>query len=132
MAPMSSLLSIVFLLAMMVERSGQEEHGRNDLSRAAGSRQPPESPARAEGDILCEMAWGPSFASVFHIRQGVDHLRKIPGNCTNGPGPANCGRVSCSYRSGIWFCNDTPHPVSVPCSMLGDRAGPLTRCTSPV
>ncbi|KAH8167122.1 hypothetical protein CIB48_g1107 [Xylaria polymorpha] len=75
-----------------------------------------------EGDILCEMAWNPQFASVFHIRQGITYLRKIHGNCTNGPGPGNCGRVSCSYGSGIWFCNDNPYPMSVPCSTFGDRA----------
>ncbi|GAW12224.1 hypothetical protein ANO14919_015850 [Xylariales sp. No.14919] len=76
----------------------------------------------AESDVLCDMSWNPSFASVFHIRQGIAYLHKIHGDCTNGPGPGNCSRVSCSYHSGIWFCNDNPHPVSVPCSTFGDRA----------
>ncbi|KAI3337804.1 hypothetical protein F4824DRAFT_489063 [Ustulina deusta] len=75
-----------------------------------------------EGDILCDLPWNPPFASAFHIRQGISYLRKIHGDCTNGPGPANCGRVSCSYRSGIFFCNDNPYPTSVPCSTFGDRA----------
>ncbi|KAI0196142.1 hypothetical protein EV127DRAFT_466492 [Xylaria flabelliformis] len=74
------------------------------------------------GNILCDMAWNPKFASVFHIRQGIAYLHKIHGNCTNGPGPGNCARVSCSYGSGIWFCNDNSHPTSVPCSTFGDRA----------
>ncbi|KAI1202352.1 hypothetical protein F5X97DRAFT_319507 [Nemania serpens] len=91
--------------------------------------EPWESPAQGANDddddedhILCDMTWDPSFASVFHIRQGVAYLRKIHGDCTNGPGPGNCSRVSCSYRSGIWFCNDNPHSISVPCSAFGDRA----------
>ncbi|KAI0526015.1 hypothetical protein F5B22DRAFT_642172 [Xylaria bambusicola] len=78
--------------------------------------------SRVEGDIICDISWKPSFASVFHIRQGISYLHKIHGDCVNGPGPGNCSRVSCSYNSGIWFCNDNPQPMSVPCSTFGDRA----------
>ncbi|KAI0871257.1 hypothetical protein GGS24DRAFT_503943 [Hypoxylon argillaceum] len=78
--------------------------------------------SRDPGDILCDISWNPPFASVFHIRQGIAYLHKIQGDCTNGPGPGNCSRVSCSYGSGIWFCNDNRHPMSVPCSAFGDRA----------
>ncbi|KAI0117732.1 hypothetical protein GGR51DRAFT_555016 [Nemania sp. FL0031] len=87
-------------------------------SHPASADAPPES----ESDILCNLSWDPPFASVFHIRQGISYLRKIHGDCTNGPGPGNCSRVSCSYSSGIWFCNDNPRPMSVPCSTFGDRA----------
>ncbi|KAI0489664.1 hypothetical protein F4859DRAFT_509250 [Xylaria cf. heliscus] len=73
-------------------------------------------------NVSCDIAWNPRFASVFHIREGIAYLHNIHGNCTNGPGPGNCGRVSCSYGSGIWFCNDNPYPMSVPCSMFGDLA----------
>ncbi|KAI1817778.1 hypothetical protein GGS20DRAFT_530764 [Poronia punctata] len=70
------------------------------------------------------------YASVFHIEQGIKYLRGIKdddgngnGNCTVGPGPGNCTRVSCSYNSGIWFCNDNPtEPATVPCRSLGDLA----------
>ncbi|KAI1369555.1 hypothetical protein F5Y08DRAFT_334479 [Xylaria arbuscula] len=82
----------------------------------------PGGTSRVEGDTLCDIPWDPPFASVFHIRQGISYLRKIHGDCVNGPGPGNCSRVSCSYRSGIWFCNDNPQPMSVPCSTFGDRA----------
>ncbi|KAI1351451.1 hypothetical protein F5Y01DRAFT_304742 [Xylaria sp. FL0043] len=77
---------------------------------------------KSEGDTICDVKWDLPFASVFHIRQGISYLRKIHGNCTNGPGPGNCSRVSCSWSSGIWFCNDNPYPTSVPCSTFGDRA----------
>lgn len=40
------------------------------------------------------------------IKIGIKHLRKVPGNPANGPGPWNCGRVSCAYNSSIWWCND--------------------------
>ncbi|KAI2623640.1 hypothetical protein GGS21DRAFT_541385 [Xylaria nigripes] len=87
------------------------------------------STVRTQGDILCDLTWNPPFASVFHIRQGIEYLHKIHDNCTIGPGPANCSRVSCSYSSGIWFCNDNPQPISVPCSTFGDRASEIvTKC----
>ncbi|KAI3331972.1 hypothetical protein HD806DRAFT_175991 [Xylariaceae sp. AK1471] len=73
-------------------------------------------------NILCYVPWEIDFASVYHITEGIAYLRKIQGNCTNGPGPANCSRVSCSYSSGIWFCNDNAYPMSVPCSTFGDMA----------
>ncbi|KAI0432627.1 hypothetical protein F5Y09DRAFT_137059 [Xylaria sp. FL1042] len=86
---------------------------------------PGNSSAKSEGDTLCDIQWDPPFASVFHIRQGISYLHKIHGNCTIGPGPGNCSRVSCSYYSGIWFCNDNMYPTSVPCSTFGDRAGDI-------
>jgi hypothetical protein len=75
-----------------------------------------------DDNILCTVPWEIEYASVYHINEGIAYLRKIEGNCTNGPGPANCSRVSCSYSSGIWFCNDNPYPTSVPCSTFGDMA----------
>lgn len=36
----------------------------------------------------------------------VYYLRRVPGKPTNGPGPGNCGRVSCSWNTGIYWCND--------------------------
>lgn len=44
--------------------------------------------------------------SVVAIKSGISHLRGVSGQPTNGPGPGNCGRVSCSYDSAIWWCND--------------------------
>ncbi|KAK8076903.1 hypothetical protein PG996_003073 [Apiospora saccharicola] len=42
---------------------------------------------------------------------GVEYLRNIPDSPTNGPGPGNCGRVSCSDNSAIWWCNDNTAPL---------------------
>ncbi|RGP76820.1 hypothetical protein FLONG3_5063 [Fusarium longipes] len=39
------------------------------------------------------------------IRSGIETLRHVKGKPKNGPGPGNCGRVSCSYNSAIWWCN---------------------------
>ncbi|OOF95837.1 hypothetical protein ASPCADRAFT_405538 [Aspergillus carbonarius ITEM 5010] len=40
------------------------------------------------------------------IQEGITYLRGVSGSPSNGPGPGNCGRVSCSYNSAIWWCND--------------------------
>ncbi|KAI3587790.1 hypothetical protein IWW34DRAFT_876110 [Fusarium oxysporum f. sp. albedinis] len=40
------------------------------------------------------------------IVRGVEYLRYVQGNPKNGPGPGNCGRVSCSNNAAIWWCND--------------------------
>ncbi|KAI2641049.1 hypothetical protein GGS21DRAFT_354749 [Xylaria nigripes] len=42
------------------------------------------------------------------IQQGVDYLSHLPDSsiCSMGPGPKNCGRISCSWNSGIWWCNE--------------------------
>ncbi|KAI1116482.1 hypothetical protein F5Y14DRAFT_448998 [Nemania sp. NC0429] len=46
------------------------------------------------------------LASKKRILEGYKHLAGILGKPKNGPGPGNCGRVSCSYNSAIWWCND--------------------------
>jgi hypothetical protein len=40
------------------------------------------------------------------ISNGIKYLRGLSGHPRAGPGPGNCARVSCSYQSGIWWCND--------------------------
>ncbi|KAG6022886.1 hypothetical protein E4U40_004302 [Claviceps sp. LM458 group G5] len=46
------------------------------------------------------------------ILGGIDYLRKIRKgrHPRNGPGPRNCGKVSCSENSAIFWCNDTDQP----------------------
>ncbi|KAK0672292.1 hypothetical protein QBC41DRAFT_353560 [Cercophora samala] len=45
-------------------------------------------------------------ASTLAIKKGISYLSALDGIAKNGPGPRNCGRVSCSDSSGIWWCND--------------------------
>ncbi|KAK9368505.1 hypothetical protein V1509DRAFT_653086 [Lipomyces kononenkoae] len=42
------------------------------------------------------------------IADGINYLIGVSGQPVNGPGPGNCGQVSCSYDSAIWWCNDNP------------------------
>ncbi|RAK78812.1 uncharacterized protein BO72DRAFT_457416 [Aspergillus fijiensis CBS 313.89] len=48
------------------------------------------------------------------IEEGISYLRGVSGQPRNGPGPGNCGRVSCSYNSAIWWCNDNTAPKTLP------------------
>jgi hypothetical protein len=36
------------------------------------------------------------------------YLSGLKGYPKRGAGPGNCGRVSCSYNTAIWWCNDEP------------------------
>ncbi|KAH7305452.1 hypothetical protein B0I35DRAFT_464726 [Stachybotrys elegans] len=50
--------------------------------------------------------WG--LADKGRIQGGISYLRRVAGRPSNGPGPGNCGRVSCSNDAAIWWCNDSP------------------------
>lgn len=52
-------------------------------------------------------------ANPKRILEGIAYLNSLPGGDrpTNGPGPGACGRVSCSYNSAIWWCNDVSGPL---------------------
>ncbi|KAK4182594.1 hypothetical protein QBC35DRAFT_444941 [Podospora australis] len=46
-------------------------------------------------------------ASKSRIQQDINYLRNdVGGRPGNGPGPGNCGRVSCSNNAAIYWCND--------------------------
>ncbi|KND89166.1 hypothetical protein TOPH_06105 [Tolypocladium ophioglossoides CBS 100239] len=56
--------------------------------------------------FFCRGRW-PECPSPI-IAGGIAYLRRIQGQPRNGPGPGNCGRVSCSHQSAIYWCNDSP------------------------
>ncbi|KAF4446344.1 hypothetical protein FALBO_17086, partial [Fusarium albosuccineum] len=47
-----------------------------------------------------------NFASAPRIDQGIKYLRGVKGKPRMPAGPGACGRVSCGYNAGIWWCND--------------------------
>ncbi len=53
---------------------------------------------------FCGDRWPP--CSTDKIVEGIRYLRGVGGQPINGPGPGKCSRVSCSYNSAIWWCND--------------------------
>ncbi|KAK6226431.1 hypothetical protein QIS74_02478 [Colletotrichum tabaci] len=46
------------------------------------------------------------------IADGAKYLKGVKGQPRGDPGPNSCGRVSCSWKSAIWFCNDNTHSIS--------------------
>ncbi|TDZ27812.1 hypothetical protein C8035_v008589 [Colletotrichum spinosum] len=44
------------------------------------------------------------------IAKGAYRLHFVPGTPYNGVGKYACGRVSCSFNSAIWWCNDDNKP----------------------
>lgn len=51
-------------------------------------------------------------AKAVPIWEGINHLNHVSGTPVSNPGPGMCGRVSCSYNSAIWWCNDVSCDVS--------------------
>lgn len=45
-------------------------------------------------------------ADISSIEDGIAYLRLISGRPHLGPGPKQCSRVSCSWESGIFLCNE--------------------------
>lgn len=63
------------------------------------------------------------FADQAAIVDGISYLRGVKGSPANGPGPGSCGRVSCSYDAGIWWCNnDEKSKIIGDFSMIADGA----------
>lgn len=53
-------------------------------------------------------------AKAIAIWEGINHLNHVSGRPVSRPGPGVCGRVSCSYNSAIWWCNDVRITPSAP------------------
>ncbi|RSL66562.1 hypothetical protein CEP54_003648 [Fusarium duplospermum] len=79
---------------------------------------------RGFGKINC--GWGgKGRAGVLAIKEGIDYLQGINGYCGLDDGPYKCARVSCSWDSAIWLCNDNDTPLRVPCKDLGPFAAKI-------
>ncbi|KAK4211586.1 hypothetical protein QBC37DRAFT_426618 [Rhypophila decipiens] len=62
------------------------------------------------------------------IDDGIYHLSKVSGQPRAGPGPGACARVSCSWESAIWWCNDNLYDFALPSfTTIGDCAQMLNR-----
>lgn len=53
---------------------------------------------------FCGGRW--EYAKDWAIEEGISYLRRVKTRPTLGPGPGTCERVSCSYQSAIYWCND--------------------------
>ncbi|KAK0736602.1 hypothetical protein B0T21DRAFT_384077 [Apiosordaria backusii] len=76
-----------------------------------------DDPPKGDPDPALLKCWegGVGDADAVHISDGIYYLEKVPGWCMNGPGPNNCGQISCSYNSAIIWCNDNRWPYKKHC-----------------
>ncbi|KAI1378107.1 hypothetical protein F4677DRAFT_414434 [Hypoxylon crocopeplum] len=77
------------------------------------------TPTLAKGDrayVTCDPN-GIWWAQVFRIQEGIDYLSGKSGQCYIGGGPRVCTRISCSYKSGISWCNDNEEPLWIDCAL---------------
>ncbi|TDZ19976.1 hypothetical protein Cob_v006955 [Colletotrichum orbiculare MAFF 240422] len=61
-----------------------------------------------------------SYCSPMRIREGIEYLYRVSGRPRHMPGPATCSRVSCSWNSAIYWCNDNTHDIEL--SSFGEIA----------
>ncbi|KAK1526597.1 hypothetical protein CPAR01_13125 [Colletotrichum paranaense] len=68
-------------------------HKRNDFDSAA---------------FACNVTKAMADQSI--IAKGSKYLRGVKGKPHHPPGPNTCARVSCSWKSAIWWCNHAQTP----------------------
>ncbi|KAI1500309.1 hypothetical protein F5X99DRAFT_410160 [Biscogniauxia marginata] len=84
---------------------------------------PFQPPNKALGGLICEQIDHRGWANRYRIDDGIAYLHdRGTGLCGVGPGPRACRRVSCSYYSAIWACNDEPVQVAIPWALLSQYA----------
>ncbi|KAK8079681.1 hypothetical protein PG997_007499 [Apiospora hydei] len=53
------------------------------------------------------------LANKGRIQEDIACIRQVAAASRNGPGPGNCGQVSCSQGAAIWWCNDALYLTAV-------------------
>ncbi|KAI6791476.1 hypothetical protein KC360_g8361 [Hortaea werneckii] len=72
-------------------------------------------------DVRCGVPYGTVHGK--DISSGLVYLSNIGGCMTLGG--KQCSRVSCSYNSGIFACNDNSDTVQAPFSLVSDIGGDM-------
>ncbi|XXH04754.1 hypothetical protein Hte_011176 [Hypoxylon texense] len=82
---------------------------------------PSSSSDKAVARLSCDVPefW---YATKYRVDEGIQYLRGKTGRCHIDAGPGVCSRISCSYDSAIFFCNDNDAPLDVDCSEWSEYA----------
>ncbi|PYH40792.1 uncharacterized protein BP01DRAFT_192925 [Aspergillus saccharolyticus JOP 1030-1] len=85
---------------------------------------------RNKSNLLCNIEGDHSETANYDwITQGIQYLLALDGVCKVGAGPSTCARISCSYDSGIYLCNDNAWEIEPKCSYLATYAEDImTQC----
>lgn len=106
----------VYRQLLKINRNYEAEFGTVDNSASAST------PAQSgESFRVLEEVERSSWSDCGHfdparadaIWEGINHLSHVSGRPVSIPGPGVCGRVSCSYNSAIWWCNDVSWNLSL-------------------
>ncbi|KAI1772961.1 hypothetical protein F4818DRAFT_443846 [Hypoxylon cercidicola] len=78
-------------------------------------------PNKAVDRLSCDLPqfW---YADKFHVDDGIEYLRGKTGRCHIDAGPQFCSRISCSYDSAIFWCNDRDSRLSIDCNLWAQYA----------
>ncbi|KAG4437855.1 hypothetical protein IFR05_006657 [Cadophora sp. M221] len=80
-------------------------------------------------DVNCIPVLGQTWnrANSGAISTGINYLRQGYTSCWVNA--HSCARVSCSWDSGIYFCNNNNYNIGHPCAQIGDYAAAIyDRC----
>ncbi|KAL4917803.1 hypothetical protein BDW62DRAFT_201359 [Aspergillus aurantiobrunneus] len=72
------------------------------------------SPRSPDHDVDCwdhAVEWG---VPVKGVKEGIETMRGFRGHPYLGAGPGECARITCSWNSAIWWCNDNLKPKRLP------------------
>ncbi|KAM7187256.1 hypothetical protein V8F33_011347 [Rhypophila sp. PSN 637] len=68
-------------------------------------------------------------AQIDALRDGIAYLSRVKSMCRGDPAGASdsCGRVSCSWGAGIFYCNQKKELNWQPCSSVGTLAAEVAK-----
>ncbi|EFQ97335.1 hypothetical protein MGYG_00374 [Nannizzia gypsea CBS 118893] len=81
---------------------------------------------RSPGHIICDPS-GAERAWRRKIEDGIAYLERVPQASHCRVRNRSCARVSCSWDSGIFFCNDRDSWFEIPCPVLGSYTEDILR-----
>ncbi|KAI1191549.1 hypothetical protein F5B17DRAFT_284531 [Nemania serpens] len=113
--------------------TGTIENVIDQMRRIKGADYTPSFVAKAENQTLEDkhqyhtagqrVVCGDNFADPSRIGQGIDFLRHLPDSATCTNAARSCGRISCSWKSGIFWCNQkSVFSDEYKCNMFGSYA----------
>ncbi|KAK0652725.1 hypothetical protein B0T16DRAFT_443880 [Cercophora newfieldiana] len=96
------------------------------------ARQTPLTPFTDGSQTAIHCGWPPGWTPTWDftaLHEGIEYMRRMPGDCRAPAGPGHCERVSCSWGSAIYYCNDNRSEHWEPCRWIGDVAAAIvTKC----
>ncbi|KAF8856031.1 hypothetical protein BDZ45DRAFT_804530 [Acephala macrosclerotiorum] len=103
--------------ALVRARKLAARDGGSDVTLAARNKELPGNCCPCPGNE--QWAW----ADAGRIQEGVDYLNNFNGLCNVGA--TSCVRISCSWNSGIYLCNDADHAIAPSCVYIASYATDL-------